>query len=342
MAILPERFEAKVLLTGASGFLGGRLRDALLEAGAEVVAIRRAQSPEPKSKAKAKATGTLRSIVAEYDDTDALAAHIAAEKPDFIFHVAGATKGVHYADFQRANVMPTRNLLRAARTEHPALSRFVLISSLAAFGPSSVEKAHHETAAPAPIEHYGRSKLEAEQVLAQEAGAVAWTVLRPSGVYGPGDADYFNLFREIERGRNVYFGNRKRWFSAVYVDDCVRAIVLAAESERSRQEAYFLCDGTPLTWEMFQTALVRASGKKVRTLDLPEALVHIAAFAGEAMTRIDGKPRLFNRQKAAMSAQAAWTCGHAKAAEHFGYAPAVQVDAGVRHALDWYRAEGWL
>jgi len=338
MTILNERLEAKVLLTGASGFVGSRLRDALLDAGADVLAIRRNSSPEPKSKGSRNA----RSVVAEYDDTAALAKLLADEKPDLVFHVAGATKGVHYADFQRANVMPTRNLLRAAREHHPDLSRFVLVSSLAAFGPSSAAKPLEETHAPCPLEHYGKSKLEAEQVLAQEAGSVAWTVLRPSGVYGPGDADYFNLFREIENGRNVYFGNRKRWFSAVYVDDCVRAIVAAATHERTRSEGYFLCDGTPITWETFQEAIVRASGKKVLNLDLPEFLVDIAAIGGELMTRLDGKPRLFNRQKATMGAQEAWTCRHTKARDHFGYAPRTQVDEGVRLALDWYRTERWL
>jgi nucleoside-diphosphate-sugar epimerase len=338
MTILSDRFEAKILLTGASGFVGGRLRDALLDAGADVLAIRRKSSPEPKSKGPRAA----RSVVAEYDDTQALASLIASEKPDFVFHVAGATKGVTYEDFQRANVMPTRNLLRAVRDEHPTLQRFVLVSSLAAFGPSSPARPHEESSAPAPIEHYGRSKLEAEEVLAQESSGVAWTTLRPSGVYGPGDVDYFNLFREVERGRNVYFGNRKRWFSAVYVDDCVRAVVNAARSERTRGEGYFLCDGTPITWEAFQEAIVHASGKEVLTLDLPELLVDLAALGGELMTKLDGKPRLFNRQKATMGAQEAWTCQHTKAREHFGYRPEVALMEGVRRTLDWYRAERWL
>ncbi|MBM4360913.1 MAG: NAD(P)-dependent oxidoreductase [Deltaproteobacteria bacterium] len=338
MPILTDRFEAKILLTGASGFVGGRLRDALLDVGADVVAIRRKSSPEPK----AKSTRAARSVVAEYDDTQALADLVAQEKPDYVFHVAGATKGVSYEDFQRANVMPTRNLLRAVRDQHPELQRFVLVSSLAAFGPSTATRPHEESSAPAPIEHYGRSKLEAEEVLAQESAGVAWTTVRPSGVYGPGDVDYFNLFREVERGRNVYFGNRQRWFSAVYVDDCVRAIVDAARSPRARGESYFLCDGTPITWETFQEAIVRASGKEVMTLDLPELLVDLAAIGGELMTKFDGKPRLFNRQKATMGAQEAWTCRHTKAREHFGYTPTVALAEGVRRTLDWYHSERWL
>lgn len=330
--LLDNAFEGKVLLTGASGFVGGRLRDALLDAGADVLAIRRKTSPEAKRG---------RSAVAAYDDVKALTSLIEAEKPDYVFHVAGATKGVTYEDFARANVMPTRNLLAAVKEVHPSLKRFVLVSSLAAFGPSKPSKPHTDDTPRKPIEHYGESKLEAERLL-EECDEIAWTIVRPSGVYGPGDGDYFNLFREVEKGRNAYFGNQKRWFSAIYVDDCVRAIVSAAGSERTKGEGYLLCDGHPITWEQFQEGIVRASGRKVRTLKLPGFLVDVAARGGELMTKIDGKPRLFNRQKAAMGAQDAWTCQHDKAHEHFGYAPRVPLQDGIALTLKWYRDNDWL
>lgn len=333
VAILPSQLEAKVLLTGASGFVGSRLRDALLAAGADVLAIRRQSSPPPKRG---------RSVVASYTDLAGLTSLVADEKPDYVFHVAGATKGVTYADFQRANVMPTKNLLAALEQGHPDVRRLVLVSSLAAYGPSTPARPHREADAPSPIEHYGRSKLEAERVLEREARAVRWTIIRPGGVYGPGDVDYFNLFREVSKGRNVYFGNRERWFSAVYVDDCVRAIARAATSERAAGKSYFICDGVPVTWRTFQEAIVAASGRKVLTLDLPEFLVTVAALGGELATKIDHKPRLFNRQKAKMGAQAAWTCEHTAAQRDFGYTPEVSLADGVRHALAWYRENGWL
>jgi nucleoside-diphosphate-sugar epimerase len=331
--MLPRRFEHKVLLTGASGFLGGRLRDALLDAGADVIALRRPRSPE---------AGRGRSAVAEYADTAALGKLIADEKPDYVFHAAGATKGVRYDDFERANVMPTQNLLRALEEHHPEVKRYVLVSSLAAYGPSAPDRPHSEAMRPRPIEHYGESKLAAERALAEQARKVAWTVIRPGGIYGPGDVDYFNLFREVSKGRNVYFGNRERWFSAVYVDDCVRAIVAAAESPAAVGRGYFICDGVPVTWGEFQEAIVAASGRRVRTLELPEFLVDVAAFGGELATRFDGKPRLFNRQKAKMGAQAAWTCQHDAARDDFGYRPEVPMREGVRLSFAWYRDNGWL
>src|SRR5262245_59961042 len=104
------KLEGKALVTGASGFIGGRLRDALLAAGADVVAIRRKGSPAAKKG---------RSAEVEYDDVDGLSRLVSEEGPDWVFHVAGATKGVTYADFQRANVLPTKNLLEALGRSHP-------------------------------------------------------------------------------------------------------------------------------------------------------------------------------------------------------------------------------
>ena len=84
-----------------------------------------------------------------------------------------------------------------------------------------------------------------------------------------------------------------------------------------------------------------ASGKKVRTLDLPGVLVDIAALGGELVTKVDGKPRLFNRQKAKMGAQEAWTC-KSDALRDLGWRSAVDMEEGVKASLDWYRDEGWV
>ena len=325
--------QGTVLITGASGFIGSRLRDALLDAGADVVALRRPGSPEAKRG---------RSAVVEYDDKDALRRLVEKEKPAFVYHVAGATKGVTYRDFQNANVMPTQNLIEALRQAFPEVRRFVHVSSLASYGPSKKGAPHRETDARRPIEFYGKSKLEAEQVLEAVGDAVPWTIVRPGGVYGPGDVDYLELFKSVERGLNVFFGNRERWFSTVYVDDLVRAILDAAEAEATKGKGYFVCDGKPITWGDYQEHIIRESGRRVLTLNLPELLVDIAAVGGELATRIDKKPRLFNKQKALMGAQEAWTCKHDALRADAGYAPTIDVAEGVRRTLAWYREKKWV
>ncbi|MBX7195348.1 MAG: NAD(P)-dependent oxidoreductase [Sandaracinaceae bacterium] len=323
----------KALLTGASGFIGGRLRDALLERGLEVVAIRRKGSPPSKKG---------RSVECDYDDLDGLTRVIEAEKPSYVLHVAGATKGVTYDDFRSANLMPTENLLRAIEKAHPALERFVHLSSLTSYGPSAKDRPLREDDPRRPIEFYGQSKLEAEHAVESRGDKLAWTILRPGGVYGPGDVDYFNLFREVEGRRNVFFGNRDRWFSAIYVDDCVDAILLACTHPGAAGQGFFVDDGLPITWGQFQEAIVEASGKRVFTLSLPEVLVDVAAVGGELVTRLDGKPRLFNRQKAKMGAQEAWTSTSDKLRTRLGWTSKVDYREGVRRAYAWYRQHRWL
>lgn len=327
------RIEGKVVLTGASGFIGGRLRERLLADGADVISIRRKGSPPSK---------TGRSVELDYEDLASLERFFADERPRYVLHVAGATKGVSYEDFRKANVMPTENLLKAVVSSHPSLERFTLVSSLAAFGPSAAGQALDETAPRSPVEFYGKSKLEAEQVLERHGASVKWTILRPGGVYGPGDVDYFNLFREVSRGRNVFFGNRDKWQSVIFVDDLIDVILLATQKEEAIGKGYLISDDQHLTWGDFQGHLVELSGRKAFTLNLPAFVVDIAAFFGELLSKIDGKPRLLNRQKAIMGAQVAWLCTSAAAQRDLGFSAKVNVRDGIERTFAWYRKNGWL
>lgn len=325
--------EKVAVVTGASGFVGGRLRDALLDDGWNVVALVRPDSPPARRG---------RSAAVDYADVESLTRVVEQEKPELIFHVAGATKGVTPSDFDAGNRMPTANLLAATRRAHPGVRRFVHVSSLAAFGPSPRDEPRAEHHDRRPVEHYGRSKLAAEHALEAAGDAIAWTMIRPPTVYGPGDVDNLQLFRLAARGLNVFYGNRERLMSFVYVDDLVRGMRQAADSEATRGKGYFLCDGRPVTWTEYQRHIVEHSGRRARDLDLPELLVDLSAVFGEVMTRIDGKPRLFNRQKAILGHQEAWTCRHDTARAEFGYRPEVELREGVRRTFEWYRREGWL
>lgn len=332
-AFLSKPLAGKVVLTGASGFIGSRLRDALLATGSDVVALTRPSSPSAKRG---------RSVPVDYGDEASLRAVFERERPDYVFHVAGATKGVSADDFARGNVIPTQNLVRALRASHRDLRRFVLVSSLTAFGPSNGGPPLRESDPPRPIELYGKSKLEAERVLAREGEGLPWTIVRPSGVYGPADVDTLVLFRSARSGINLFYGNDLKRASMVYVDDLVEALVLAAQAERARGEDYFICDGVSYSWRDIQAHIVAAVGRRAFELHLPAWTVPVAARLGELATAVDQKPRLFNRQKALMDAQSAWLCTHEKARDHFAYTPRVEMAEGTRRAYAWYRERGWL
>jgi nucleoside-diphosphate-sugar epimerase len=237
--------------------------------------------------------------------------------------------------------MPTRNLLTALGRARVDLKRFVLVSSLTSYGPSATSAPHREADPPRPIEYYGQSKLEAERVVEEESAGIPWTILRPSGVYGPGDVDYFNLFKSAMGGWNVFFGNRDRLMSVIYVDDCVRGILEGARHPSSEGKGYFLTSEPQVSWEQFQSEILRVVDRRVRTINLPSQLVTFAALGGELATRVDKKPRLLNLQKAKMGAQQAWTCVGDAARRDFGFEAQIELSEGVRLTHEWYEANGW-
>jgi nucleoside-diphosphate-sugar epimerase len=322
-----------VLITGASGFIGSRLRDALLDDGHDVVALTRAGSPEPRRG---------RGVPVDYAEPESLERVLQQERPELVFHVAGATKGVTYAEYQRGNVMPTENLLEAVRKTHPGLRRFVHVSSLTAYGPSAPDNPKREHHERKPVEFYGKSKLEAELAVERAGDEVPWTIIRPPTVYGPGDVDNLQLFKLAAQRLNLFFGNRDRHMSAVYVDDLIRGIREAAAHDAARGKGYFLCDGQPRTWGDYQQHIVSAIGKRVFDLDVPELFLDVAANFGELVSKLDKKPRLLNRQKAVLGKQLAWTCAHDSARADFGYTPSVDVKEGMQRTFEWYREKRWL
>ncbi len=332
-AVLSQPVQGTVVVTGASGFIGSRLRDALLAAGADVVSLVRPRSPASKHG---------RAAPVDYADLDSLRTMFAREKPDYVFHVAGATKGVSYQDFHGGNVLPTLNLMQALHDVHPNVKRFVHVSSLTSYGPSVGNAPKRETDVREPVEHYGRSKLEAERAVEAFEAKLPWTIIRPSVVYGPGEVDMFTLFKAAKTGINLFYGNRDKRASAIYADDLVDAIVTAAQSETTVGRGYFLCDGVPYTWGEIQGHIVRAVGRPAFNLSLPSFVVPLAGRAGEMLTAFDKKPRLLNRQKAILDAQQAWLCTHDSAAKDFGYKPSVFMAEGTRRAYEWYKANGWL
>lgn len=326
---VPEGAPKTAVITGASGFIGRRLRDRLLAEGWDVVAIRRPVSKAPQEG---------RSVVLEYGDRPGLALLFEKERPALVLHVAGATKGVRRDDFWDGNVKPTAQLCGALQDAQHQPERFLLVSSLAAYGPSG-ERPLIESDPQNPIELYGESKREAERVV-QDSG-LRFTIVRPSGVYGPGDVDFLELFRWANRQLNVFPANRQQQVSVVYVDDLVDATLGAALHPNTVGRGYFICDGEPVSFEHFQRQIARMLEKKAWELDVPGPVVDLAAFSGELLSKLDGKPRLFNRQKRKLG-KANFVCTHQAAKRDFGYTPKVPLTEGLTRTRDWYRQEGWL
>jgi nucleoside-diphosphate-sugar epimerase len=322
------------VVTGASGFVGHTLVRRLREAGHEVRCLVRPMGGQPPP-------GVHRHVVV-FEEPRSLLHCDALEGADVVFHLAGATKALSEADFVRANVTPTRNILGAI-TARRLTPRFVYVSSQAAAGPApSPTHPVDEDDVPRPVEAYGRSKLEAERVVESFSNRVATTVIRPCAVFGPYDRDFLTLFQLAQRGFVVYPGVARHWLSLLHVDDVVTGIIAAATRRQAVSRLYFLSSAMPVQWRALGDAIAGLMPRRVRHINVPGSLVRGASVAGELIGRLRDRATIANRSKAALGREPYWVCSASRAREELGFAESHSLPDALRDTYYWYRKSGWL
>ena len=320
------------LVTGATGFVGGHVVAALLARGMEVTALVRS----PARAAGLERLG-VRLVTGDLHDEDAL--RRACEGQAVVQHVAGVIAARDEAAYLRANRDGTSNLLRAAETA--GCSRFVLMSSGAAAGPS--RPGHPRTAdeVPHPVTAYGRSKLAGEEVVRR--GTVPWVILRPPTVYGPNDRDnLIKVFRLVRYGVAPVFGDGSQELSAVYAPDLAEAAVLAGGEPAVAGSTYFVNHPEVITSGNLVRLIGKTMHRQVRVIGLPAGLVRpILHFTG-GVARLAGKTTILNADKANEFLQAAWTADPSPFMRDAGWLPVFDLAAGLAETWHWYRDAGWL
>lgn len=303
-------------ITGANGFIGQHLVRRFTEDGWET-----------------------RSVIRRDFEANELEARFA--RADVVVHAAGATRAPTRTQLRAANVGITRRVIEAARRAH--VDRLVFISSQAAAGPaSSRESPTTEETPPVPYEEYGRSKLEAERLVAA-ATDLDPVILRPSAVYGPGDRDFLAMFRLARLGVALHPGNRDHWISIVHVSDLASAVVTVASDARFADRTYFLANDEPVQWQQLFRETARCADRRLAVdLEVPAVLVKFAAEFGDVAARVTGSAGLLTSEKVALGAARYWICSNALARRELGFSPRVDLFRGLCETYEWYRANDWL
>lgn len=334
-----------ILITGASGFIGSFLVERGLEAGMNVWAALRATSSR-----KYLTDSRTQFIELDLGHDERLRAQLKAHAEqhgpfDYVIHAAGATKCRRPEDFQKTNAEGTLRLALSL-LETGALrpeGRFVFLSSLSVCGPvHEIDfEPITENDTPLPNTAYGRSKLQAERYLADVPG-LNYVVLRPTGVYGPRERDYFMMAKSIRQHVDFAVGFRPQVLTFIYVADLVEAAYLALD-HGPRGTVYPLSDGRQYTSRAFSDLLQLELGvKRVVHLTAPLwVLWLVSCIAGKAAALL-GRTSTLNLDKYRIMRQRNWKCSIEAARRDLGYRPQWPLTRGVRAAVEWYKTEGWL
>jgi len=326
----------KVLVTGGTGFLGSHIAEALIADGHAVRALVRENS-DTRFLSSLKGVEFVHGAVEDAPSVDRAMAGIEA-----VIHAAGLVKARSSEEFNRVNAGGTANLVAAAR-KTPGVKRFVLVSSLAAVGPSMDGRPVSGEGRASPVTHYGRSKLEAEHVALAAAASLPLTIIRPPMIYGPRDREALAFFKSVKTGLLPFLGDGKNTLSVVYGPDCARACVLALGKPVKSGSAYFVDDGKIYVWRDMLSEIERALGKKAfLRFSVPFAVLRAAATGNEWLARARNRSVMLTRDKVNELAAPHWVCDSEKAREELAWTPHVDWSAGVRETASWYQRQGWL
>lgn len=332
----------RVLVTGATGFIGHHVVSALIEKGDQVTCLVR-----PTSDTSRLPTAQLSLRIGDITDPTTLEPALAGVGA--VYHMAAALTAKSARGFHSVNEVGTRNLAEACArsSSSPTL---VVLSSLAAAGPNPDDRPRSEHDPSLPISNYGRSKLAGEQAARALGGLIPLTIVRAPIVFGQWDRDVFKMFRLVKLGLHLIPVGPSQRYSLIHATDLARLLVqAAADGERVEPGSessglYYAAYDEQPTYADLGIQLAEALGRRrVRSLRIPNFLAWTVAAGFELFARLSGQPPdIINFDKAREGFAGSWSCSPAKAHEQLGFKPAQPLPVRLRQTAEWYRAQGWL
>lgn len=326
----------RVLITGATGFVGYHLIKSALANDLEVYANVRHLTT----------AAHLKDFPINYVNLDLssiylLKENIEEKRYDYIVHAAAVTKAKNLDDYNKINAIYTRNLAIAASKSTYRIKKFVFISSLAALGPLNQKNEKlTDNGASNPVTNYGISKALAETYLAQIQNLPLIT-FRPTAVYGPREKDIFILIKTIKAGLELYIGKHEQQLSFVYATDLADIIINALASDVVGK-SYNVSDGAVYNRSALASCVRKALNKNTLIVNVPLQIIKGLAWGMERLYGTFNKIPALNVDKIKELTALNWGCDIKNIQKDFGFAPRFGLEKGLNETINWYRKHNWL
>ncbi|MDB5249881.1 MAG: UDP-glucose 4-epimerase [Segetibacter sp.] len=326
----------KVLITGASGFVGFHLIEAALAKGLDVYAAVRKSSD-----VKHLISHNVKYVYPDFTSVESLEKELKEKQYDFIIHAAGTTKAKNQDEYNKVNAGYSVNLAKAAANHGSGLQKMVFLSSLASIGPSKQSnELIKENKTPEPVTAYGVSKLLAEEKLKELN--LPLIVFRPTAVYGAREKDIFIILKTFSQGFEPYIGRNEQELSFVYVKDLAALTINSLFTGDTANGTYNITDGNCYSRYDMANITKNVLSKKTLKVHLPLPVVKAIAVVLEKGYGIFDKIPALNLEKLNELNAVNWCCDIEKARKELGFNPAYNLQQGLKEALEWYKLNKWI